>query len=41
MEPEPTTLKELIAAALDKCTDVGMLDLVYKLLLYDNIESRA
>lgn len=30
-------LKELIFKALEKCTDADLLDLVYKLLMYDDI----
>lgn len=36
MEPEPLALKELITIALEECTDESTLDLVYKLLTYNN-----
>lgn len=41
MDPEPSAMKELIAVALEECTDTDMLDLIYKLLTYDSIEGRA
>ena len=33
MDTVPSTLKELIVSALELCSDVGLLDLIYKLLV--------
>lgn len=36
MDPEPSPIKELITIALEECTDEDTLDIVYKLLTYNN-----
>lgn len=36
MDDDPLVLKELITIALEECTDEDTLDLVYKLLIYNN-----
>ena len=36
MDAEPLPIKELIALALEECNDEDTLDIVYKLLTYDN-----
>ncbi len=41
MDPNPSAMKELIARALEECTDTSMLDLIYKLLLLESLEGRA
>lgn len=41
MDPDPSTMKELITAALEECTDTGMLDLIYKLLIYESKEGQS
>ena len=41
MDSEVATLKESIEQALTECNDVSTLDLVYKLLVLSNTESRA
>lgn len=35
------SLKEMIALALDQCSDPDLLDLIYKLLTYDSIRRRS
>lgn len=41
MDPEPSAMKEQIIAALEECTDLLLLDLFYKVLIYYNFEGRA
>ncbi len=41
MEPEPSVLKDLITEAIEECTDVGLLDLIYKLLIYETKEGQS
>lgn len=41
MEPEPSVLKDLITEAIADCTDVGLLDLIYKLITYETIEGQS
>ena len=36
MDTDPLPLKELIAIALEECNDEDTLDVVYKLLTYNN-----
>ena len=35
-DPERTTLREMIAEAVETCTDTFLLDLIYKLLIRDD-----
>ncbi len=35
MDPDPSEIKELILKALNECTDVSTLDLVYKILILE------
>jgi hypothetical protein len=35
MDPEPSAIKALIAEALEECTDVELLDLIYKLIIIE------
>ena len=35
MDPEPSVLKDLITEALEDCTDVELLDLIYKLIIIE------
>lgn len=41
MDPEPAAIKELIVESLEDCTDVGLLDLIYKLLIYESKEGQS
>lgn len=41
MDPEVTATKELIALALEECTDTDTLNLVYALLVYDKTEGQS
>ncbi len=34
-DPERDALRQMIAEAVDACTDASLLDLVYKLLTYE------
>lgn len=34
--PDLISIKQLIKNALEECTDLDVLDLVYKLLIFDN-----
>lgn len=36
MDADPLALKELITIALEECTDEDTLDVVYKILTYNN-----
>lgn len=40
-DPERTTLREMIAEAAEDCTDISLLDLVYKLLIQDEQRKEA
>lgn len=35
-DPEEIPLKELIAQALKNCHDTDLLDLIYKMIIYDS-----
>jgi hypothetical protein len=37
-DPERTALREMIADAMEECKDTSVLDLIYKLLKYENKE---
>ena len=41
MDPEPAAIKELISKALEECEDLSLLDLVYKLIVSENIEGQS
>ena len=37
-DPDVSTLKNLIEQAISACTDVNTLDLIYRLLIYDDMQ---
>ncbi len=37
-DPERNALREMIADAMEECKDTSVLDLIYKLLTYENKE---
>lgn len=37
-DPDDQTLKDLIAQALENCTDNELLDLIYKMLIFESSE---
>lgn len=41
MDPEPSAIKDLITKALEECEDPSLLDLVYKLLVYEDKEGQS
>lgn len=41
MDADPAAIKELITRALEECEDLSLLDLVYKLLVYESIEGQS
>lgn len=40
-DPERSALREMIATAAENCTDTSILDLVYKLLAYENNDEKG
>lgn len=40
-DPERATLRQMIEAAAENCTDTSTLYLVYQLLAYENTEKEA
>lgn len=37
-DPDALALRQLIATALEQCTDTDLLDLIYKLLITESIQ---
>lgn len=38
---DPDELKDLVKIAIEECTDFDMLDLVYKLLICENVKGQS
>lgn len=41
MDSDPAAIKDLITKALEECEDPSLLDLVYKLLVYEDKEGQS